>query len=105
DWKKLLAVQRSPVQIGVAAKSAQTQLLKRAVEFMQRGFDGGRRQSKHAGESLRIAAAKTRQLIVGDSRDCNGVVRLKTVRARWRNAEDLPVDPEPVHMLASALNL
>src|SRR5262245_43822045 len=72
---------------------------------MQRGFDGSRRQRKHPGESLRIAAGEKRQLIVGDSRDGDGVVRLKTVRARWRNAEDLPVDPKPVHMLDSALNI
>src|SRR5215510_11033706 len=72
---------------------------------MQRGFDGSRRQGKHPGESLRIAAGETRQLIIGDSRDGDGVVRLKTVRARRRNAEDLAVNPEPVHMRDSALNI
>src|SRR5678816_551490 len=96
--KQLFAVQRLTIQIGKAAEAAQTELVNRTFQLIERRFDIASWQRKKSDKALGIFACDRRDGVIGNPGDSKRTVYFEAVRARRRNRQHMDVDTVLIHM-------
>src|SRR6516162_7340577 len=97
--KEFLTIQSLPVQIRETPKPAETEVVDRALQLIERCFNIARRQREKTDKAFGMAACNGGDGIVGSAGDFDRVAVLEAIGARSGNCQHMNINAKFIHVL------